>query len=196
MENFTKVLRPGVVEVWKGARGKGYAPLFLKIEYEDGRLSISGVEGPRTDGDAWGSCGQCVDALAPSRLRELAPGWDRAMVKRLRETWGHWHLNDMRAGCEHQRAAGWEDARINPAELPKECTANRDARGILAMWIYPPGASNWADSKNTHKDGLLMKPCPTCGYAYGSKWLREEVPADVLAWLRALPSADVTPAWV
>lgn len=81
MENFKKVLRPGAVKVWKH-RGEGYAPLFLKVEYTDGRLSITGVEGPRENGDAWGSCGQCTDAL--TRLKDLAPEWDRAMVK-LRE---------------------------------------------------------------------------------------------------------------
>jgi hypothetical protein len=35
-----------------------------------------------------------------------------------------------------------------------------------------------------------------CGYRYGTEWKREEVPADVLAFLRSLPDADMTPAWV
>ena len=183
MENFKKILRPGAVEVWKNP-GKGYAPLFVTVKYEDGRLSLTGVEGPRSNGDAWGSCGQCVEALAPGRLKECAPLWDRAMVKRLRGTWEEWHLNDMRAGCVHQRAAGWEDARIDPEELP-DSRVNRDKGGLLAIWVY----------KKEHAAGLLCKPCPSCGYKYGSAWLKEEVPAGVLEWLRALPDADMVPAW-
>ena len=49
---------------------------------------------------------------------------------------------------------------------------------------------------NEHPDGMLCKPCEVCGYAYGSQWLREEVPADVLAFLAALPESALTPAWV
>ena len=30
----------------------------------------------------------------------------------------------------------------------------------------------------------------------GTAWLREDVPAVVLDWLRALPDTDQTPAWV
>lgn len=44
--------------------------------------------------------------------------------------------------------------------------------------------------------GLLCKPCPVCGYQYGSAWKREEVPQDVLDWLFALPDAEKRPAWV
>lgn len=38
-----------------------------------------------------------------------------------------------------------------------------------------------------HPDGLLTKPCPVCGYKYGSAWLKEEVPENVIDWLFALP---------
>jgi hypothetical protein len=56
----------------------------------------------------------------------------------------------------------------------------------LAGWTYP----------NQHPEGLLCKPCPVCGYKYGSAWLFEEVPSDVLAWLAALPDTRIIPAWV
>ena len=39
-----------------------------------------------------------------------------------------------------------------------------------------------------HPDGLLTKPCPVCGYKYGSAWLKEEVPEKVIDWLFSLPS--------
>ena len=44
--------------------------------------------------------------------------------------------------------------------------------------------------------GLLCKPCPVCGYKYGTSWLREEAPQDVLDWLFALPDTERQPAWV
>jgi len=31
-----------------------------------------------------------------------------------------------------------------------------------------------------HPEGLLMKPCEICGYKYGSAWLKEELPPEVI----------------
>ena len=53
-------------------------------------------------------------------------------------------------------------------------------------WLYP----------KYHPDGILCKPCPVCGYKYGSSWKKEEVPEDVIEWLFALPDSKVEPAWV
>lgn len=44
--------------------------------------------------------------------------------------------------------------------------------------------------------GILCKPCPVCGYKYGSSWKTEEVPQEVIDWLLALPDTTVEPAWV
>jgi hypothetical protein len=55
-----------------------------------------------------------------------------------------------------------------------------------AGWIRP----------TEHPRGLLGKPCEVCGYKYGTAWKFEEVPADVIEWLQALPDADRQPAWV
>jgi hypothetical protein len=46
-----------------------------------------------------------------------------------------------------------------------------------------------------HPDGLLCRPCPVCGYKYGSAWHSESVPDDVLNRLKALPNAAVPCAW-
>jgi hypothetical protein len=40
-----------------------------------------------------------------------------------------------------------------------------------AGWVYP----------SEHPEGMLCKPCEVCGYHYGSGWLYEPIPADVLA---------------
>ena len=123
--------------------------VFCRIEYNNGRLSITGVHGPNRDGNAYGSCGQIVETLKDPAFipRE---GFD---ASRFADVWDHWHLNDLRAGCEHQRQAGVT---------------------------------------------LVNDPCPTCGYKYGTAWLFEAVPDDVIAWLfsDAVAVTDLTPAWV
>ena len=44
--------------------------------------------------------------------------------------------------------------------------------------------------------GFLGRPCPVCGYKYGSAWQTEEVPKDVIEWLFDLPDTKIKPAWV
>lgn len=51
-----------------------------------------------------------------------------------------------------------------------------------------PAAS--VESK-VYKDSISA-PCPTCGYCYGTQWLRRELPAEVIAWFDALPDNDVS----
>ena len=50
--------------------------------------------------------------------------------------------------------------------------------------------------EHEHPEGILCKPCPVCGYKYGTAWLHEDVPEDELEWLFALPEAKHEPAWV
>lgn len=90
-------------------------PAFVKIEYKEKKpgqkvLSITGVVGPMRNGDCLGSCGQCIDEISGGIP---ADSWDVDMIKKLCKIWERWHLNDMNAACEHQRAAGWiEKAKI------------------------------------------------------------------------------------
>ena len=44
-----------------------------------------------------GCCGQCLDTIY-----NYFP--NNAKMKRIKEVWERWHLNDFHAGCEHQRA--------------------------------------------------------------------------------------------
>lgn len=144
MDAFTRITSPGTTDAGR---------LFVTVRFDGRRLSITGVEGPRPNGDCRGGCGQ-VGIPDSIRLRD-GEGWDLKMVEQLRAVWDEWHLNDMRAGCVHQRAAKWD-----------------------------PQTS-------------VGKPCPECGYRYGWAWLFEEVPADVLEFLRGLPDAseDLPAAW-
>lgn len=51
-------------------------------------------------------------------------------------------------------------------------------------------------SPEVHPEGILGKECPVCGYKYGSSWLYEDVPNDVIDWLFNLPDTKIKPAWV
>jgi hypothetical protein len=80
-------------------------PVVATIKWDGKRLSICGVEGPKANGDAYGSCGQ---------VSESADHVDRAIFyKRLMEVWNRWHLNDMKAGSPVQEA--W--LRANPLKV-------------------------------------------------------------------------------
>tara|TARA_Y100001973_G_scaffold74174_1_gene108239 strand:- start:443 stop:1126 length:684 start_codon:yes stop_codon:yes gene_type:complete len=39
--------------------------------------------------------------------------------------------------------------------------------------------AGWTSQKE-HKDGILSKPCNKCGYKYGSAWLKEEIPSNII----------------
>lgn len=139
------------------------AQVYCVIEYKDGRLSISGVEGPYRNGNCAGSCGQIEMGYSRDKLNEdmeLSNGWSLTKWFYFLKVWDRWHLNDMRAGCEHQRANGW--------------------------------------TYEEHHDPKTFKgeACLQCGYKIGSAWLKEEVPAEIIAFLINLPASKTVPAWV
>jgi hypothetical protein len=161
---FKKVIHPCDVPV----NGKKY-PLFCKIEFKDGRLSISGVIGPNRWGNARGGAGQVemgFDHLDksqndprydhPVKASELrfSAGWNRSKWHKFLDAWHRWHLNDLHAECEHQQA-----------------------RGITYQ----------SDPANV---------CEVCGYKIGSAWTSRTVPQDVIEFLQSLPDTDKTPEWV
>lgn len=151
----------------------------LELTLENGRLSITGMEGhvsqqcvsrdvvKREKGDAYvmESCGQITDTLK-TWFPEVAP-------------YLQWHLNDMRAGCEHQETAGWQDRPIDPSKPTNaygvHFPGQHSASWNMLAWVRP----------DEHPAGLLGAPCPTCGYKYGSAWTKRELPADVIAWVES-----------
>jgi len=246
MNSFKKIIMPGTLP--DGNNG-AHVPAHFTIEHKNGELSISGVIGARRNGDAWGSCGQCIGDLSRRGLK-LAEGWTKEQAAQFVKVWERWHLNKMRPECEHQRVAGWRDKAgervtlyhwrmtrdaskaqkaaehaatdalkagetftptseqvffaglgysltTHTAELPENIAAYYEPQKPL----YPGDGGHTEEKtlgwlqQDEHPDGILSRPCPVCGYKYGSKWLHEEVPEDVLLWLRALPSAAVSCAW-
>lgn len=245
---FKKVVRIGTMAA---GYPEAQRDVFARIEYSaDGRLSIAGTVGPKSNGDAHGSSGQFImsfkeyDERGSDTLADItpAPQWDAVKVKRFFDAWGAWHLNDMRAHCEHQRGAEWDASRkievtyyglthdaMRARDKARELAADAAVRGevahltkeqhaLLALkdWFEERTSPPDADSplsgcyevkkretktagwlrQDEHPAGLLGKPCPVCGYKYGHAWKREEVPADVLEFLRSLPDTDKQPAWV
>jgi hypothetical protein len=150
--------------------------VFCCIESDGTRLSITGVEGPMSSGNAWGSCGQIVDTIREhiaARALELAPGWSYAKLGYFLQIWDRWHLNDMRAGTPEQM---------------------QHLEGIKAEFPgYPVSHYEWAKERLAEAG---LQPDPETGYSYGSAWLKEDVPEDVLEFLKGLPDTDKQPAWV
>lgn len=170
--------------------GKLNIPVFCKITFDDGKLSISGVEGPLRNGDAKGGAGQIAKHIRGDHGHRLSPGWSKEMLETLVAVWEEWHLNDMKPGCEHQRAAGWDKQKIDPKKplnaYGKFFPGQRQDSWNMLGWITP----------DEHPQGLLGRPCPECGYEYGTKWMKEEVPGEVLDFLDNLPDTDREPAWI
>lgn len=117
MEAFKKVVRIGsFVPSWY--KVNKHVHIFCKIEYSEGRLSISGVEGPLPSGNAVGSCGQ-IDMHLRDKQETITPAsdWDRDMLAKFFAVWQEWHLNDMSPMCEHQRAHGWDETAKEKVNL-------------------------------------------------------------------------------
>lgn len=245
-EKFTKIVHPGNVRYSWHKYGEA-VPIFCKVNWDGEKLSITGTVGPKRNGDAVGGSGQINMEFSGKDKRyhkppevEFAAGWDADTWRKFLDVWDEWHLNDMRAGCKHQRKTDmrrevelvWykltseayqtrKRVRHEAAEAmlhhkPFKPTPTEEALAKLDDWFksttHPPDADSplsgcyevekrehkaigWV-TQDDHPDGMMGRKCPACGYKYGSAWLKEEVPADVLDFLRSLPDTDGTPAWV
>lgn len=150
--------------------GKGDSGVvFVTIKLTDGRLSITGVEGPKSNGDCTGSCGQCREAITGIKFK---PAWD-VDCARLYEVWNEWHLNELTAGSPAQTAF----LKANPIE--GHLDHYNSACAALTLAGLNPDA------------GYIHKGEP---YRYGTAWLRRTVPEEVLEFLHALPQTDLLPA--
>ena len=227
--------------------GEFLANAYVEIEYANGRLSIHGVVEPKSNGDAYGSCGQCVDEIRQGIPTE---DWTQEMLEKLCNIWDEWHLNDSRPYCHHQKALGWREQareeitlyhyRLTDEAYKAKQKAEREAlnslkegktfvptkeqsffanleygldvyeelSGELAQHYRPKKSlyagdegftkietRGWVRYDKTDK-GILCKPCPVCGYKYGTSWIKEDVPQEIIDWLFALPTTKTKPAWV
>lgn len=84
---------------------KVQSQIFCKIKIEDGELSISGVIGPRRNGDCRGCSGQIYNEIKPD---VFADGWNQEKLGTFIDIWKEWHLNGMKAYTPEMKAAGWD----------------------------------------------------------------------------------------
>jgi hypothetical protein len=92
--------------------------------------------------------GGCLHEDAVKHFPELAP-------------YIRWHLNGMRAECEHQRAKGiFHKPHPYGSAEAKACTYNLPLFGCSVCH--------------------LGEPCTECGYKLGSAWLYEPIPQEVI----------------
>lgn len=102
-------------------------------------------------------------------------------INRILDAWDRYHLNDMRAGCEHQRAWKWNEIKLDDS---KPLTQDN-----MAMWSSygPKKQLTYGNHRfESHPRGLLSYPCPICGYRYGTAWLYEALPDDVVTFIKRI----------
>lgn len=152
-----KLNRAGTTNKSEGPRNCA-AYLTLEIRDRNGSPEVS------ICGEVWNNRktdifmgGQCVDTIAQAF-------GNPPKLARIVELWRRWHLNGMRAGSAVQETY----LRENPMDP--------------ATYRYPKShyvvASEYLAAAGLNPDAN--------GYKYGSAWVREEVPADVLAELHQL----------
>lgn len=143
----------------------GFVYVGVRIEQTDHgpRVSISGHTAD--------SAGQIRDALADITP---APGFTREDLAELARVWDRWHLSDMRAECEHQRRIADKMGK-RPHEVFTTTNTRTDEDGR-----YTGNYGRGVDGKQASH---ARTTCPVCGYAYGSEWRRETVPAEVFDFL-------------
>lgn len=150
-------------------------PVTLEIELKQKdkgeTLSISGnVWKPsKTDIVSGGQCQDAIrEALKDGSLK-LANGYKKEEVLKLLDIWDVWHLNDMKAGCSHQRVM------------------------IQAMNHTHGEKFFYADNYSEVVKIPEFKKCSECGYKYGSAWLHEPLPEDVIEFIKGFATGK-TPA--
>jgi len=114
IHHIDKVIRFGTK---KTAGGRIYN-VYAHIYYHNEALSITGVEGPLESGNCLGSCGQIVDSLVD--FENFADGWNEARIQDFAGVWDQWHLNDLKAECQHQRALG-QTWKTHPSSECETC---------------------------------------------------------------------------
>jgi len=171
MAEYHKTIELGKVDGYNNGRRSCRAEVKVEIATEGTngtkpRLSICG--------EVWNHLGTDIISGGQNYEELLKFFPDSPLVERIVEIWQRWHLNDMRAGCEHQRAEKWSERPIDPEKPLNAYGLHFAGQGSpswnMLTWVTP----------SEHPGGLLTAPCPVCGYEYGSAWLYEPLPEEVI----------------
>lgn len=112
-----KIISPCLCKVYTSSGNEATARAFCKIQFENGRLSITGVIGPLRSGGYRGSAGQCVD-----EIREGCPcdEWTREMLDKFCSIWDEWHLFN---------------ALSDEQKVELHCTGFSELDSMMAQWL-------------------------------------------------------------
>lgn len=181
--------------------------------------------GDPAEGWSWDTLQKFCDIWDAWHLNDMRPycehmkalGWDALASKSVNIYHYRMTSEALKKQKESQRAAlaalkaGETFAptaeQVKYAAMPYSIESPEELVGEV-LTFYEPSKSLYAGDKGpievktlgwlrqeNHPDGLLCKPCPVCGYKYGTAWKKEEVPQDVIDWLFGLPKSAVTPVW-
>jgi hypothetical protein len=147
-----------IVRIGTMLEGDRNANIYCKIEYREGKFSISGVIGPISNGNAIGSCGQIDMGFehrnaedndnrynAPVKASDInfAEGWNADLWFDFLDIWKKWHLNDMQANCVHQVGPKWtpQDVILYHFELNEKTTKAVKRAKNKALQVLEDGKS-------------------------------------------------------
>ena len=162
MKKLIDVGRVAGEEFWFEKTLKVTLEIELRKEEKGQVLSICG--------NVWNL--RLTDILAGGQINNELRRWlnkdklilsiSKDKLSRILDIWDRWHLNNLNTGCEHQKKL------MN--EIRKEKGED---------FFY---ASNY--------DSILKIPafnkCPECGYKYGSAWMFEPLPNEVIEFVEGL----------
>jgi len=112
--------------------------ITVEIKFDGKRLSITGDISNRSKTQLY-ACGQINMSIDPKKIKYADP-WNETRFTHFLAVWNRWHLNDMRAGCEHQER-NWE--KYKELQIPTYTwtteyynARNRAADGKMDMGEY------------------------------------------------------------
>lgn len=143
--------------------------------------------------------------IPESRLYRMLEIWGRYHLNDMRPGCEHqrdwenrqivvttWSLNSATSSEQRKIKADWEK-RLAAGET---VTATEEEKHLANLPYFVTGAVEpptqyyeryKEETKYTghtypkeHPEGFLCKPCPVCGYKYGSAWLYEPIPQDII----------------
>jgi len=169
MEDFTRIVCPGDAVVYDNI----VKMVVCRITCKNGKLSITGVHGPKRNGDAFGPCGQI--RLEKLDFDSFSDGWTQERLNMFAGVWKRFHLNDVNAGSPAQ-----EFYLQNNLIKDQSNHYERACEALESAGLNP-------DPYYIHNG----KP-----YSYGSAWISTDLPEWVQRWLHDLPETNRNYAWV
>lgn len=193
MEDFKRHIKLGTMHSGRG----GYLPVGVEINWKGGRLSITGNIGQ-------GHWGQIYDSLTGTNANwsKMSPGWNFKRICQLKRAWKRWHMNDTISGTPDQmyvlRQVS-EDLDRCPDYYEVCCSIleqvglyrdeKYDNRDIILSAEEYDSCVAYRERCRAHGEDFVW------GYKYGSRWLKEDVPLEVVRWLKECPSGGDLVQW-